>query len=536
MRSFFQTPTPWHAVLATVIFQFSNTITLSILPALYRKWGCTFYLASHPDDTCEDNLEVEKLSSSFIAALTTLACVTGFLSVSLLSHLVHDGLPLELPPDNLPMRLATVVSTNSTLGFLLIVLGNVLDGMFGAFLFNLAIQNYIVDTVPTEARATYFAIVKGSSFVMIAIASSLGGWIYDSTGKLVMPFVVSTITWATLAIYALALMPESLTAERRAQIKALSPSRSDARDSDSRSHRTGISELSRKAVAKLRALDALENLKSFLPQTQEDGTKDWRIFGAAFGYGCTHLVTGFSTQIISLYATGTLGLSASELGYVLSFLLIIMSIYLLLIFPLINTFVKLASVPSRRLRRRSSKQPPPVHSPVARPPTETTPLLSIAEESSSHPSTPLEEAHQLPPADVNKKPLEANEFDRGIGWLSYLLHMAGLISVGNSKGWEGLVASFALIALSGGAQPAIHAYMTCLVEFPDRLLAGLQMLDAIGLGISPVILTTIYQQTLDTSPEFVFYFSAGIYLFAAIVTAAPPNTVKQKRKQERRHK
>ncbi|KAH8927378.1 MFS general substrate transporter [Atractiella rhizophila] len=523
MFSVFQTPTPWHALLASVTFHFANTLPLSVLPALNRRWACRFYHYQHPDGSCEDNSDVERLSSTVAAAFMSLFCLFSFLSVSFMSHLLHDwGRKMIMAVVASVMTCSSVLTcvaliTMSPILVPIMILMVAFDGMFGIFLFTLAVQNYIVDTVDKDARATYFSFEKGFNFVLIAVATSLGGWIYDKTGNLTSPFIVATVAWATLALYTVFIMPESLTSEERKKRK-VNPSTSSPLSGNGAAGTAAESKTNKTLWMRLKESDARKNLSSFLPQKLEDGGSDWRIVGATVGYAVLNLTDGFFIYLVSFYATGRLQLSASRLGFVITFWLTVNALNLVAIFPFIKGLAR------RRADVSPATQTDSALSLLSGEATESTPLLDDIEENPD----------QLP-SEVSKDangPIEAHEFDRAFGCFSYLLRMVGLIWIGNSTSWQGLVVGLGLSGLSTGSGPAIQAYMTCLVRRPDRLLAGLQMLDTLGLAISPLIMSSIYGATLDSSPAFPFYLSAAAYAIATIATALPSDPVRNRKKGE----
>ncbi|KAH8929501.1 MFS general substrate transporter [Atractiella rhizophila] len=531
-RDLVSTPTPYHALFVSFVYSSLSALPLPVQPTLYRLFACRYYYHTHPSTEAEaifeaefdihtpishdpgntvpaicHATEVEKLTGTLVSVLSTLAMICSLLSISFFSHLVAQWGRKRVI---LLVLCSALVSNASVIaaiwmygkvGFGFLVFGLFLSGIFGDFLFMLSISNYIIDTVEPSSRAIFFAFDRGLLMFGAAVSSTLGGWSSSLTGKMKTPFWISFFGILVLLVLGIFLLPESLTVERRAAMASLYPE--NRADDDAKSTHTVTKQ-------KLKALDITQNLKSLLPQTIEDERTglirtDYRVFAGTLAYGVSLLSSGFTTNMILLTITGRMKLDSKETGWVMSYTLVLSGSFLLFVFPLISKY-------GRKLFERKAASPI-----LQNTATETTPLLigEVEDGSASSDEVILESG-----APVQHQP-KANEFDRFLASVSWIIHAAGYIIFGCLLNWPGLLIALALVALSGGGSAALKSYVTNLVELPDKLLSGLAMVETLCLSLSPTIFGTIYALTLVKAPWAPWIVSAGTYLVAAIIIVIP---------------
>lgn len=97
----------------------------------------------------------------------------------------------------------------------LILVGAVVDGVSGSFLLGMSMAHaYAADTTNIAKRAVNFGYFQGALFLGIALGPGLGGYIIERTGNVLLVFYLAMASHGFFVLYVLAVLPESLTAER----------------------------------------------------------------------------------------------------------------------------------------------------------------------------------------------------------------------------------------------------------------------------------------------------------------------------------
>jgi len=217
--------------------------------------------------------------------------------------------------------------------------------------------------------------------------------------------------------------------------------------------------------------------------------KDWNLTLLAVAYGFTVGTLG-STSFVFQYATGSFGWSFETVGYWLSVMGVVGSIYLTLILP---TAIKIL-------------KPKPFILEFPATPVETTPLLNLSSSSSTMISR-----------KTIKKEIHSPLFDLNLARASLIVKIVSCTSMG-------LAQSPILFALSGtmggfslGFSPAVQSVALALyakrggVE-TGSLFGALSLLQVISSQIlAPFIYGFVYVRTVAIYPPMIFFvFTAAL--------------------------
>ncbi|KAG8734092.1 hypothetical protein FRC11_012242 [Ceratobasidium sp. 423] len=96
-------------------------------------------------------------------------------------------------------------------GYWLLVVSNLVDGVFGGFSTAVATSNaYISDCVPSTERSRWFSLWSGIIFAGMALGPGFGSLLIKFTGNAMLIFYIAVVSDLVYALYVAFILPESM--------------------------------------------------------------------------------------------------------------------------------------------------------------------------------------------------------------------------------------------------------------------------------------------------------------------------------------
>lgn len=348
-----------------------------------------------------------------------------------------------------------------TLSYRWIVLGSVFDGLAGSFTAgSLLSHSYTSDCTPPSKRGVAFGYIHACLFAGLALGPVLAGYFVEHTGRIVSIFYVTLACHAFFVLFALFVMPESVSRRRQLLSREKYEKELAARTRDGSwlaalRHRNplaplrilykrqpGAPPLFRRNVIALAAIDML-------------------LMGAALGAG----------TCIILYVKFVFGWKTLESSKYISAVSTVRAFVLLAVLPLIN-YIFRSRPAARRKRARGLGAGPDV--------------------------------------ERNKG---ADRLDLWIIRLALLSDVLGASGYLAARSPALFVAGGMVTAVGGLGSATIQATLTKHVP-PDmvgQLLGAVGLLHALSRVLSPLAFNGVYYATLETYPQAIFALLLGLY-------------------------
>ncbi|CAE7082933.1 unnamed protein product [Rhizoctonia solani] len=212
-------------------------------------------------------------------------------------------------------------------GYWLLVISNMIDGVFGGFATAVATANaYISDCVPATERSRWFSLWTGIIFAGMALGPGFGSLLIKFTGNAMLIFYIATVFDLVYALYVAFILPESMEPERMQA----------AREANRRSKKALVVSPVRGLV--LNALAILAPFTIFFPRTvQRPGGRkkyEWNASFLGLAYAL-HAVNSGSYSFKYQYAIKAFGWSSTQMGNWLSLLGFTRAFHLTILLPLV---------------------------------------------------------------------------------------------------------------------------------------------------------------------------------------------------------
>ncbi|KAH7340749.1 major facilitator superfamily domain-containing protein [Rhizoctonia solani] len=228
-------------------------------------------------------------------------------------------------------------------GYWLLVVSNLIDGIFGGFSTAVATSNaYISDCVPSTERSRWFSLWTGIIFAGMALGPGFGSLLIKFTGNAMLIFYIAAISDLVYALYVAFILPESMDPEH---MKA-------AREAKRRSKRVYTVHPIKGLVLNL--LGLLAPFTIFFPRVvQRPGGRkkyEWNASFIGLAYAL-HAINSGSYSFKYQYAIKAFGWSSTQMGNWLSLLGFTRAFHLTILLPLM-----LKGIHWLRGRKPSNKQ------------------------------------------------------------------------------------------------------------------------------------------------------------------------------------
>ncbi|CAE6430874.1 unnamed protein product [Rhizoctonia solani] len=212
-------------------------------------------------------------------------------------------------------------------GYWLLVVSNLIDGIFGGFSTAVATSHaYISDCVPSTERSRWFSLWTGIIFAGMALGPGFGSLLIKFTGNAMLIFYIATVSDLVYGLYVAFILPESMDPER---MKA-------AREAKRRSKRVSTVHPIKSLV--LNVLGILAPFTIFFPRVVQrpGGPKkyEWNASFVGLAYAL-HAVNSGSYSFKYQYAIKAFGWSSTQMGNWLSLLGFTRAFHLTVLLPLI---------------------------------------------------------------------------------------------------------------------------------------------------------------------------------------------------------
>ncbi|KAJ1309900.1 hypothetical protein OPQ81_006661 [Rhizoctonia solani] len=212
-------------------------------------------------------------------------------------------------------------------GYWLLVVSNLIDGIFGGFSTAVATSNaYISDCVPSTERSRWFSLWSGIIFAGFALGPGFGSLLIKFTGNAMLIFYIAVVSDLVYALYVAFVLPESMDSER---MKA-------AREAQQRSKKSSTVGPLKGLVLNL--LGVLAPFTMFFPRVvkRSGGRKkyEWNASFIGLAYAL-HAVNSGSYSFKYQYAIKAFGWSSTQMGNWLSLLGFTRAFHLTVLLPLI---------------------------------------------------------------------------------------------------------------------------------------------------------------------------------------------------------
>ncbi|GHJ85015.1 hypothetical protein NliqN6_1417 [Naganishia liquefaciens] len=306
------------------------------------------------------------LSTGFWGAVSDRLGRTSVLAVSLLGFAMSDTILVVTAryPHRVPF------------GYRFIILGPIIDGLLGGFSTISATNNaYLSDTTPDGSRAKVFSRFGGILMIGFSIGPLIGSALIRATGDILSVFYVAATLNSTFVLFALFILPESLSSEARSALGKLAKDKAlrraqredaerewenngDGEDADANasgwSRLSGVtttSTRSRRRIAgrlrrvRRRVFAFLAPLSMFLPRERADGTakkqgeKDWNLTFLILSSFCMSTLMAI-LQLKSQFLIYTYGWSSTELGPYMTLMGFCRAMVLVVLLPLVVKLFK----------------------------------------------------------------------------------------------------------------------------------------------------------------------------------------------------
>ncbi|CAE6424230.1 unnamed protein product [Rhizoctonia solani] len=218
-------------------------------------------------------------------------------------------------------------SDNFPGGYWLLVISNMIDGVFGGFSTAVATSNaYISDCVPSTERSRWFSLWSGIIFAGMALGPGFGSLLIKFTGNAMLIFYIAVASDLIYALYVAFILPESTDPEH---MKA-------ARDARRRSKESSKA-VSLKGLV-LNLIGVVAPFTMFFPRIiQRSGGRkkyEWNATFIGLAYSL-HAVNSGSFSFKYQYAIKAFGWSSTQMGNWLSLLGFTRALHLTVLLPLI---------------------------------------------------------------------------------------------------------------------------------------------------------------------------------------------------------
>ncbi|KAJ6513144.1 major facilitator superfamily domain-containing protein [Mycena sanguinolenta] len=360
------------------------------------------------------------------------------------------------------------ISAITRRGEVFILLGPAFEGFCGGFsVFDGVFHAYISDCTPDGSRSRIFSAVQGIVFV----GRALGPWI---AGVILPPIDFGPYSWFYLSIaiqgvlllYVIFLLPESLRSRGRQSIQLdLEPTPTSSSPAQKRS----LKELIQKFINAF-----ISPITIFRPRTIHDGASSHKDYSLTLLGSALFLYINATAvyQLKYMYAQHTYRWDSVQLGYYMSLIWITRAINLLILLPVLISYLK--------------------------------PKTLI-----TGTSTPESIALEL-------------QFDRRLARASLSVEALGdvLVIIAPTSSQLSFIAASCLSSFTSGGNPALHSLgAVCLQALgysseTGRLFGAVGVLNAIAHSIAPAIFAATYSHTVSTYPKTIFCLAATLLISA----------------------
>ncbi|CAE6495595.1 unnamed protein product [Rhizoctonia solani] len=212
-------------------------------------------------------------------------------------------------------------------GYWLLIISNLIDGVFGGFSTAVATSNaYISDCVPSTERSRWFSLWTGIIFAGMALGPGFGSLLIKFTGNAMLIFYIAAVSDLIYALYVAFILPESIGPERMQA----------AREAKRRSQKSSTVNPVKNLV--LNVLGVLAPFTIFFPRAvQRPGGRkkyEWNASFIGLAYAL-HAVNSGSYSFKYQYAIKAFGWSSTQMGNWLSLLGFTRAFHLTILLPLI---------------------------------------------------------------------------------------------------------------------------------------------------------------------------------------------------------
>ncbi|KAF8744234.1 MFS general substrate transporter, partial [Rhizoctonia solani] len=212
-------------------------------------------------------------------------------------------------------------------GYWLLVVSNMIDGVFGGFSTAVATSNaYISDCVPSTERSRWFSLWSGIIFAGMSLGPGFGSLLINFTGNAMLIFYIAVAFDLIYGLYVGFILPESMDPEH---MKA-------AREAKRRSKESSKA-VSLKSLV-LNLIGVVAPFTMFFPRIiQRSGGRkkyEWNATFIGIAYSL-HAVNSGSFSFKYQYAIKAFGWSSTQMGNWLSLLGFTRALHLTVLLPLI---------------------------------------------------------------------------------------------------------------------------------------------------------------------------------------------------------
>ncbi|KAK7044959.1 major facilitator superfamily domain-containing protein [Favolaschia claudopus] len=480
---------PYWVIPVVLVANISRGMTVSPRIQVFNEIACRVLSASSPGDisptmllpdTCQTP-EVQARASRIQASIVITMSVLSSASTGLWSQwgdikgrkLLFIVSIVGFIAMELVFILVSAPSINQR-GELFILIGPVFEGLCGGYsVFNAVFHAYISDCTPDGSRSKIFSSVQGIVFVGRALGPWIAGIVLsNSTLGSHSLFYISVSIQLVLLVYVLFFVPESLRSRERQRPEVdveLEPRPTTMRAIEDKQ---SIKQIIRRFMVVF-----VSPITMFRPRVVEDGVsrrKDYSLtlLGSAM---FLYIVSTAVYQLKFLYGQHTYDWTTVQLGYYMSFLWISRAINLLILLPILISYLK-----------------------------PKTPIVVL--------SAPEAIAREI-------------QFDKCLARASLTVDAMGdlLIVATPASSQVAFIGASCLSAFTSGGNPALHSLgAVCLHALghsseTGRLFGAVGVLDAIAHIMAPAFFAAIYGMTVGSYPKTIFVFAATFLLSSVLL-------------------
>ncbi|KAG8715046.1 hypothetical protein FRC09_016977 [Ceratobasidium sp. 395] len=419
-----------------------------------------------PNELC-DTPGVQKLFSQIFQAFIILDLCGGLITSSPIGTLAakFGRKPLLIGVATITTLSAFVfIAALRTASMALIVVASALNAIAGPRQLQLLSTMFVVDSTPNPAPV--LSVLEGSIYLGLAISYTLGGVITTRAGNLTTVFWVQAAVCATILLYIVVTIPETFGRDKRAA-RAAEVAAEQARRRGPVRPSLGTRSSSLERVRDTTSAFARPFRLIWPRRNPVTGKRNIRLLLLSIAMFSALVGAAYVGPAWLVFATNRFHATPAQTGYVLSLLSSIKTVYLWLALPAILKWGR----PFYNQRRRPDTAQPDVDSP------------------SSH-------------------------FDVLMLGISWLIDAVAIVGIGLSQSLQASTAWIMLVSIGSGATPCISTIVSASVEPLARgeALAAITLVRSVSEFLSPIILGSIMNATIDTNMPQAMFFVASILM------------------------
>ncbi|KAG8711987.1 hypothetical protein FRC08_015172 [Ceratobasidium sp. 394] len=464
-----------HLALPVVFFGFfAGTITLTTSVEILQIISCQFWWSRHdpsripPDGNIPNELcgvpGVQKLFSQLFQVFIILDLCGGLITSSPVGTLAA-----KFGRKPLLITVATITTFSALILILalrnaslpLIFVASAFSAIAGPRQLLLLSTMFVVDLAPNPAPV--LSILEGSIYLGLSISYALGGVITTRSGRLTTVFWVQATISAAILLYVIVAIPETFGRDKRAA-RAAEVAAERVRRPSLASRSSSLERIRDTTSAFARPFGLIWPRRD--PTT---GKRNKRLLLLSTAMFFALIGTTYVAPAWMLFVTNHFHATPEQNGYVLSLLSSIKTIYLLFVLPVILKWGR--SFYNQRWRSSD--------------------VETDADLASSH-------------------------FDVYLLAVSWFVDAIATSGIGLSRSMGVATAWVMLFSLGSGASPCISTIVSASVEPLARgeALAAIALVRSVSEFLSPIILGSIMNATIDTSmPQAMFFVSSILMAF-----------------------